>query len=59
MWYYIIVERQKTKNLKEVVIMIMFVFVFFALVGIVVWFFEETKIGKKLVNKIYNNIMKK
>ena len=39
--------------------MIMFMFVFFALIGIVLWFFEETKIGKKLADKIYNNIMKK
>lgn len=52
---------RKTKNkkfLKEVVIMIMFMFLFFAVIGIVLWFIEETKIGKKLSNKMYNYFMK-
>ena len=39
--------------------MIMFMFVFFALVGIVLWFFEETKIGRKLADKIYDYLVKK
>ena len=52
-------RKTKNKKLKEVVIMIMFMFVFFVLVGCVLWFVEETKIGRKLADKIYNNIMKK
>ena len=58
MWYYIIVEGQKTnKNLKEVVIMIIAVLVLFSLIGLGLWFTEETKIGKKLADKMYDYFM--
>ena len=51
---------QKTKNkiLKEVVIMVMFAVVFFSLVGFVIWFTENTKIGRKWINKLVDNIIK-
>ena len=53
-------QRTKTnKNLKEVVIMIMFTVVFFSLVGSVVWFTENTRIGRKWINKLVDNIIKK
>ena len=31
---------------------------FFALVVLDIWFFEGTKIGNKIVNKLYDKIMK-
>ena len=44
--------------MKEVVVMFMFVLMFFAFVGCLCWFFEETNIGKKYAEKIINKIMK-
>ena len=51
-------RKTKNKKLERGYIMEIGILVFFVLVLIVGWFMEETKIGNKLSDKLYDYFMK-
>ena len=56
--FVVLYNCQRTQNKNERgCIMIIAVLVLFGLIGLGLWFTEETKIGKKLSDKMYDYFM--
>ena len=59
LWYHILVQRDKqNKKTKEVKIMEIGMAIFFVVLAIGIWFFEGTKIGRKIIDYAVQKIVK-